>query len=49
MDGDSMARKLGVSRRTLYRDLQALREAGVPCRQIRGKGFVSGELPNNTR
>jgi predicted DNA-binding transcriptional regulator YafY len=36
----SLMRELGVGRRTLFRDLQSLKEAGVPYRHDRAKGFT---------
>lgn len=38
MTGEEMALELGVSVRTVYRDLQALAEAGVPVLTERGRG-----------
>ena len=35
-----LMRELGVGRRTLFRDFQALKEAGVPYRHDRARGYV---------
>ncbi|MFF9373139.1 helix-turn-helix transcriptional regulator [Streptomyces griseoluteus] len=37
LTADALARELGVSRRTVIRDAQALQEAGVPVRAERGR------------
>lgn len=37
---DNLARRLGVSRRTLYRDLHVLKQAGVMLRKLPGRGLV---------
>lgn len=38
-----LAAALGVSTRTIYRDMQALDEAGVPIRAVPGKGYQLDE------
>ncbi|QNN21731.1 helix-turn-helix domain-containing protein [Planctomycetales bacterium ZRK34] len=38
---DGLADKLGISRRTLYRDLKVLRQAGVRYGHVQGKGLVA--------
>ncbi|MEM9416589.1 MAG: transcriptional regulator [Planctomycetota bacterium] len=38
-----LARELGVSRRTVFRDLKALEEAGVPCHHVEGQGYRLGK------
>ena len=34
-----LARALGVSERTVYRDVQAMVEAGIPLQGVPGKGY----------
>ncbi len=36
---NDLARKFGVSARTIYRDIKALEQAGVPIVTEEGKGF----------
>lgn len=36
---ENLVEQFGVSKRTIYRDLSALEQAGVPIIQIEGKGF----------
>lgn len=38
--GAELARELGTSQRTLYRDIQALRDAGVPIQGEAGVGYA---------
>ena len=38
-DGQSLARELEVSTRTLFRDLNTLEQAGIPCRSDEGGGY----------
>jgi proteasome accessory factor B len=38
-DGQSLARELDISTRTLFRDLNTLEEAGIPCRSDDGGGY----------
>lgn len=38
-----LARELGVSRRTVFRDLKALEQAGVPYHYIEGRGYRVGK------
>lgn len=35
--------ELGVSRRTFFRDLKALQQAGIPCTHERGRGYRLGD------
>jgi predicted DNA-binding transcriptional regulator YafY len=37
--GEDLARELGVSRRTVYRDVAALTEAGIPVVSLPGQGY----------
>lgn len=37
--GEDLARELGVSRRTVYRDVTALAEAGIPVVSLPGQGY----------
>ncbi|MFI4859996.1 MAG: helix-turn-helix transcriptional regulator [Phycisphaerales bacterium JB063] len=37
-----LAREMGVSRRTIFRDLNALEEAGMPCHHVEGQGYRLG-------
>lgn len=39
LDAPTLGRRLGVSRRTVYRDADALRAAGLPVRGTRGAGY----------
>lgn len=38
-DAPSLARELGISTRTLYRDLNTLEDAGIPCRSEAGGDY----------
>lgn len=38
-DGQSLARELEISTRTLFRDLNTLEQAGIPCRSDEGGGY----------
>lgn len=38
-DAPSLARELGISTRTLFRDLNTLEEAGIPCRSEQGGDY----------
>ncbi|MFN3165822.1 MAG: helix-turn-helix transcriptional regulator [Phycisphaeraceae bacterium] len=38
-DGQSLARELDISTRTLFRDLNTLEQAGIPCRSDDGGGY----------
>ncbi len=38
-DAQSLARELEISTRTLFRDLNALEQAGIPCRSDEGGGY----------
>ncbi len=39
LDAPTLARRLGVARRTVYRDADALRAAGLPVVGTRGAGY----------
>lgn len=38
-DAESLASELGISKRTLYRDLNTLEDAGIPCRSENGGDY----------
>ena len=38
-DAQALARELGISTRTLFRDLNTLEQAGIPCRSDDGGGY----------
>lgn len=45
-DADSITKELGISRRTLFRDLETLRNAGVRVRYRNNKYAIEGRIEN---